>query len=188
MKHNLRDSKYRLVKGCFSTVITISLLPFITGYAQETQENSNGSKANILYLPLVSTHSTVSKWTLMVYLDGDNDLEINGVDSFLQMSSVDSTSEVNVLVQFDRIRLPMLDDTRYGDWTDAKRYRITKGMTPTPINALQDLGEVNMADPQTLIDFVDWGFPEGIFETQLDRHRRAPELNCRYEVIYASQG
>jgi hypothetical protein len=51
----------------------------------------------------------------------------------------------------------LIDDTRYGDWTGAKRYRITKGMTPTPSNALQDLGEVNMADQQTLIDFVEWG-------------------------------
>ncbi|NAT10716.1 hypothetical protein C4E22_04090 [ANME-1 cluster archaeon AG-394-G06] len=94
-----------------------------------------------------------SLWTYMVYLDGDNNLEGAGIDDFLEMSSVGSTSDVNIVVQFDRI--PGYD-TSYGDWTGCKRFHVTYGMTPMPANALIDLGECNMGDPNTLSDFVDW--------------------------------
>jgi len=92
-------------------------------------------------------------WTFMVYLDADNNLESAGIDDFLEMSSVGSDSAINIVVQFDRISGY---NTGYGDWTTTKRFYITPGMTPSADNALQDLGELNHGDPQTLIDFVDW--------------------------------
>jgi len=92
-------------------------------------------------------------WTFMVYLDGDNNLEGAGIDDFREMASVGSTKTVNIIVQFDRISG---EDDSYGDWTTSKRFYITSGMTPTPENALEDLGELNHGDPQTLIDFINW--------------------------------
>jgi hypothetical protein len=92
-------------------------------------------------------------WTFMVYLDGDNNLEGAGIDDFLEMSSVGSTEQINIVVQFDRIDGY---DTSYGDWTATKRFYVTKSMTPYRENALEDLGELNHGDPQTLIDFVNW--------------------------------
>jgi len=93
-------------------------------------------------------------WTFLVYMDADNNLEDVGIDDFLEMSSVGSTASVNIVVQFDRspgfVR-------SYGDWTTAKRYYVTQGMTPDNASALMDLGEVNMADPATLAAFVNWG-------------------------------
>jgi hypothetical protein len=94
-----------------------------------------------------------SLWTFMVYLAGDNNLEGAGIDDFLEMSSVGSSSAVNIVVQFDRI--PGYDDS-YGDWTSCKRFYVTPGMTPTPANASSDLGECNMGDPNTLDEFVTW--------------------------------
>jgi len=94
-----------------------------------------------------------AKWTFMVYLDADNNLEDVGIENFLLMAQVGSTSDVNIVVQFDR---SSNFDTRYGDWSTTKRFNITKDMTPDPSNALQDLGELNMADPTTLSDFVKW--------------------------------
>jgi len=92
-------------------------------------------------------------WTFMVYLDGDNDLEDDGINDFLEMSSVGSNSAINIVVQFDRISGYT---SSYDNWTTTKRFYITSGMTPTADNALEDLGELNHGDPQTLIDFVDW--------------------------------
>jgi len=95
----------------------------------------------------------------MVYLDADNNLESAGIDDFLEMSSVGSDSNVNIVVQFDRI--PGYDSS-FDNWTNCQRYMITAGMVPTVSNAISDWGdgtgcrEVNMADPQTLIDFVEW--------------------------------
>jgi len=94
-----------------------------------------------------------AEWTFMVYLDADNNLESYGIEDFLEMASVGSTTDVRIVVQMDRIE--MYDDS-YGDWTGCKRYLITSGMTPTPANAIQDLGEVNMGDPQTLANFMTW--------------------------------
>jgi len=94
-----------------------------------------------------------TEWTVIVYLDGDNDLEYYAIDDFLEMASVGSTSDVKIVVQLDRI--PGYD-SRYGDWTTTKRYLVTQGMVPDYNNALMDIGEVNMGDPQTLINFVNW--------------------------------
>ena len=99
------------------------------------------------------TEAPPFNWTFMVYLDGDNDLETYAVNDFLELSSVGSTSDFDIVVQFDRISGY---DNRYDDWTTTKRYLVTKGMTPDNSNAIMDIGEANMGDPQTLIDFVVW--------------------------------
>lgn len=102
----------------------------------------------------LAAQQPIAEWTFLVYLDADNNLEREAVDDFLEMSSVASSPEVNVVVQFDRI--PGYD-SRYGDWTGTKRYHVQQGMTPLPANALSDLGEANMGDPQTLAAFLAWG-------------------------------
>ncbi|MCM8785292.1 MAG: clostripain-related cysteine peptidase [Candidatus Omnitrophica bacterium] len=100
-----------------------------------------------------------ANWTIMVYLDGDNDLEEYAIDDFLEISSVGSDQNINIVVQFDRING---NDRRYGDWTECNRFYITTGMTPTRENSIKNWGdgvggrEVNMGDPQTLINFINW--------------------------------
>ena len=107
----------------------------------------------------VGAADPIPLWTVMVYLDSDNNLEPAGIEDFLEMSSVGSTSSVNLLVQMDRWdgSPPPADDTSYGDWQGAMRFLVTDGMTPDDSNALEDLGEVDMAAPATLTDFIDWG-------------------------------
>ena len=103
--------------------------------------------------PFIVGSEPVADWTFMVYLDADNTLENASIDVFIKMAGVGSSSQVNIVVQMDRT--PGQDD-RYGNWTDCKRFYITKSMTPTPENATLDLGEVNMGHPDTLKDFVNW--------------------------------
>lgn len=92
-------------------------------------------------------------WTFMIYLDGDCDLESDAIIDFLEMAEVGSNTDVNIVVQFDRI-----DgwNSQYGNWTTCKRFYVTDQMIPTPENALEDLGEANMGDPSTLSNFIDW--------------------------------
>jgi hypothetical protein len=100
-----------------------------------------------------------ANWTIMVYLDGDNDLEEYAINDFLEISSSGSDENINIVVQFDRNNYY---DTRYGDWTECNRFYITKGMTPERKNAINDWGdgkggrEVNMGEPYTLKDFINW--------------------------------
>ena len=93
-------------------------------------------------------------WTILVYLDGDCDLEGLQIGAFLMMASVGSTADINILVQFDRIAGY---DSRYGDWEGCKRFYVTLGMTPEGYNAISHLGEPNMGNPLTLKNFVTWG-------------------------------
>jgi hypothetical protein len=50
------------------------------------------------------------------------------------------------------------DDTSNGNWTTTRRYYITQDFDPVQINStlIDDLGELNMGDPQTLVDFAHW--------------------------------
>ena len=100
------------------------------------------------------------EWTFMVYMNADNDLEGSGIDDFLEMSSVGSTADVNIIVQMDRIGKY---DGRFGDWANCQRFYVTQDMKPKTDNAIADWGdgqggrEVNMGDPDTLSDFMKWG-------------------------------
>jgi len=92
-------------------------------------------------------------WTVLVFLNGDNDLEAAAVDDFVEMASVGSSDDLDIVVQFDRIPG---HDTQYGDWTNTRRFHVQPGDDPdsTPV---QTLGEVNMGDPNELVDFAVWG-------------------------------
>ena len=67
-------------------------------------------------------HATAC-WTVMVYLDGDNNLEPAAIDDLNEMEAVGSTNKVNVVVQFDR---HAAYDNTNGNWTTCKRYYVTK--------------------------------------------------------------
>ena len=112
---------------------------------------------NYMIRCVLNETSIESSWTFMVYLDGDNNLESAGINDFMEMSSVSTTSDVNIVVQFDRIPGYV---TSYDNWVTCKRFHVTSGMTPTPANAIGDLGECNMGDPNTLADFVEWTMTE----------------------------
>ncbi|MCP4352886.1 MAG: hypothetical protein GY795_46135 [Desulfobacterales bacterium] len=95
-----------------------------------------------------------AKWTFMVYLCAENNLEPDGIDDFLEMAKAGSNSNINIVVQMDRING---FDTRYGDWKTCKRFLVGKDTEPTAASALEDIGEVNMGHPDTLKAFIEWG-------------------------------
>lgn len=102
-------------------------------------------------------------WTVLVYMNGDNDLEYFALQDFIEMVNVPTNAKLNVLVQLDRAEdgaAPGYTDSPLGpldDFTTTKRFRISGEDT----TAIDDLGEVNMGDADTLADFVEWGIKEG---------------------------
>jgi len=98
----------------------------------------------------------LAEWTVLVYMNADNDLEPFGVLNFNQMEKIGSTSRVNIIVQMDRS--PGFDSTN-GDWTDTRRFRIRRDTDAAQMTSpvLEDLGEVDMGDPAALSDFIRWG-------------------------------
>ena len=100
--------------------------------------------------------SNLPEWTVIVYSDADDEvLEENMWFDVNEMELVGSNSQVNIVDQLDRYAGAFTGD---GDWTGARRYLITHDDNLNTIASpvLQDLGEVNMSDPQTLVDFVTW--------------------------------
>ena len=100
----------------------------------------------------------IPEWTVMIYLDADNNLESAGINDINEMEMVGSTTEVNIVVQADRI--PGYDISN-SDWTNTRRYYITQDSDPMRINSqFNDLNELNMGDPKTLVDFASWAVTE----------------------------
>lgn len=102
------------------------------------------------------TPHVLAKTTFMVYLDADNDLESFGIDDINEMEMVGSTPEINIIVQIDRA---VGFDASNEDWKGARRYFINHDTDGNVISStlLDDLDEVDMADPNTLINFTTWG-------------------------------
>lgn len=102
-------------------------------------------------------------WTVLVYMNGDNDLEYFALQDFIEMVNVPGNPKLNVLVQLDRAEdgaspgYSSDDLGPAGNFTSAKRFRVNSQDT----SILDDLGEVNMGSEDTLADFVEWGVREG---------------------------
>ena len=97
-----------------------------------------------------------AKWTFMVYIAADNNLEGNGLEDVNEMERVGSTDEVNIVVQLDRSRHYSSAD---GNWDGSRRYRIEQDSSTNSIGStvLEDLGSVDSGDPDTLAEFGVWG-------------------------------
>lgn len=105
---------------------------------------------------------TAKLWTFLAYVDGDNDLDQWARNNINDMEMTGSTSEVTVVAMLDR------DDTdgiRYEPGIpipnkyDECYYYIIKDTDPDNINSpvYWSTSEVNMGDPNTLVDFFKWG-------------------------------
>jgi hypothetical protein len=95
-------------------------------------------------------------WLIMLYQDADD--KILEQDILLDLNEaelVGSTDRVQIVAQVDRFQGGYQGD---GNWTSAKRFHITRDDDLKRVSSpvLQELGEVNMADSQTLTDFVTW--------------------------------
>jgi len=104
--------------------------------------------------PAFAAPSAPARWTVMVYISGDNNLEDYVVqDIELELAPTGSSANVQIVALADR---GPGYDTSYGDWQTTQLFHVTQDMTAAPQNAVADWGERNFGDPQTLIDFVTW--------------------------------
>lgn len=120
------------------------------GSAEITATETGSGQSGSITISVVG-----AKWTVMVYMAADNNLETYGIKDFNELETVGSSDDVSVIVQMDR---SASNDTSNGNWTGARRYLVTKDSDTNTINSemLQDLGTTNMADPQTLRDFIQY--------------------------------
>ncbi|MFQ6128053.1 MAG: clostripain-related cysteine peptidase [Thermoplasmata archaeon] len=146
-----------------------------------------------------------TRWTIMVYMAADNDLEHMSLLDFEEMAQVGSTGDVKIVVQYDR---KVGGASTNPDWSSTKRFLIQEGDEPLPENQIEDIGEASMDDPTTLVDFAHWAmsaFPadhyflilwdhglswQGLVkdESNSSNYLITPELGMALEQIVADNG
>jgi len=117
---------------------------------------TNNPPTEISATPLPDNTSGLPEWTVIVYSAADDEvLEETMWFDINEMELVGSNSQLNIVVQIDRYNGAFTGD---GDWTDTRRYLITQDNDLNTIGSpvVQNLGEVDTSDPQTLVDFVTW--------------------------------
>jgi len=99
---------------------------------------------------------TTKAWTVLVYIAGDNNLADAGLFNIKQMESVGSSSQVNIVVQYDKGYQTVTNV----DWDGCRRYYITQDTTGSDSitsTAVDDLGTIDSGTQEELDDFISWG-------------------------------
>ncbi len=106
-------------------------------------------------LRVVPVRRAPKAWTVMVYINGDNNLEGAGVKDVNEMERIGSTKDVNIVVQIDRQKGHSGDSLADGNWSGTRRYYVRNDDDPRKITSpmIADLGEVDMGQPETLLEF-----------------------------------
>ena len=163
------------VGGCGGVLILVVIIAYILlsgGGSQETNtplvEPPTESNPIVENLPTNTprpTHVPVAgqtgqNWLVMLYQDADD--QVLEQDIFLDLNEaemVGSTDRVTIVTQLDRYRGAFQGD---GNWTSSRRYLVTRDDDLNTIHSqlLDDLGEVNMADGNSLVDFATWAIGE----------------------------
>jgi hypothetical protein len=89
-------------------------------------------------------HADPADWTVMVWMNGDNNLEAHIVGDAIEMGRVNYSGRVNVVIQLDT-----------QDKNGTYRYKVPFEADPT-INDKPKISERNMVDGDQLKEFVAW--------------------------------
>jgi len=103
-----------------------------------------------------STSSEGQTWLVMLYQDADD--KILEQDIYVDLNEaerVGSSERVHIVAQVDRFRAGYQGD---GNWTSTKRLYVVQDDDLQRVASQQvaDLGEANMSDGATLVDFAAW--------------------------------
>lgn len=90
---------------------------------------------------------SLKDWTLLVFLNGHNNLDPFGTLDLNEMEQVGSTQKLNVVVQWASLGKP------------TKRVYVEKDSLPNQVTSpvVAEIGVADMGDWRTLRDFVQWG-------------------------------
>jgi hypothetical protein len=128
---------------CGSVLFALALFGFLVGPPRAAPAQAT------------SCSGAHAKWTVLIYLNADNNLEPDAFHNFRQLSDVGSSPDVNLIVEFDRNGKHYLTKPQ---WARTLRFCVLKGTKPSPDQATQDMQyNLDMGDGRVLSDFVSWG-------------------------------
>ncbi len=123
--------------------------------ASDFQVPDTPTRTPVPFVP-PSTAAEGQTWLVMLYQDADD--KILEQDIYVDLNEaerVGSSDRVHIVAQVDRFRAGYRGD---GDWSSTRRFYLTQDDDLQRVGSQQvaDLGEVNMSDGNTLVDFVTW--------------------------------
>ncbi len=98
---------------------------------------------------------SVKEWTIMVYVNGKNNLEKYALLDINEMEMIGSSDRVNIVAEVGRIAGY---DSSDGDWVGTRRYLVQKDDNTAAITSpvVADLGKTDMGDYNQVIAFGKW--------------------------------
>jgi Clostripain family len=142
-------------------------------FVQQPQQPDSFPPPVSNFTPPVAASGAGQTWTIMLYQDADD--KILEKDIFVDLNEaerVGSSDRVRIVAQIDRYAGAFSGD---GNWTGTRRYYVTQDNDLNAVNSqmVQDLGEADMGDGQSLVDFVQWSvqnFPADKYVLILSDH------------------
>ncbi|MBI3037553.1 hypothetical protein HYY75_00680, partial [bacterium] len=108
--------------------------------------------------PAPPTPQKRKKWTVLVFLNADNNLENAGVKDVNEMEMVGSDENLNIVTQFDRMESGQGNDISNENWTGTRRYYVVRDRSKTVASKMvMNLGERDMGSKKELAEFLSWG-------------------------------
>jgi len=110
------------------------------------------------------TATKIPPWTFMVYLNGDNDLDPFMEEAFNKLEKAAWNPNVNILVLWDRCSVLSEDELECLDRSEGientRLYAVEYDDSDLITSPIQEVdwnpGELDMGDPNTLVNFVAW--------------------------------
>ncbi len=108
--------------------------------------------------PQAETKAAPKKWTVMVFVNAKNNLELAGLYNINQMEKVGSDANINILAEIGRMKGQEGDTDLDGDWTGARRLYIKKDADEEKMTSpvVDSVAKVDMGDYKRVVDFVLW--------------------------------
>ena len=101
--------------------------------------------------PTATPEPDMSEWTLLIYMDADNNLERYAIDDLDEIqANASNLQNINIVIQVDRAEDFAVTEP---DWTDTRRFVVEDGIW----HELESLGEVEMGAASELTSFLAWG-------------------------------
>jgi photosystem II stability/assembly factor-like uncharacterized protein len=122
-----------------------TLTPTRAGYSFAPPIRSVAVPPNKTGQDFSASDGAAATWTIMLYLAGDNDLEIALERAIKALEKLPGSPAITVVALFDGFRPG-----------DTRRLVIQPGGSYTPGIDSWALGELNLGDPQILADFITW--------------------------------
>lgn len=124
-------------------------------------EENRDSSLYLLDIADDPTEAEKADWTFMVYMAADNSLDAAALDDLNEMATVGSTMDVNILVLYDGqdghdSRIFYVEKDITFDTAAIPGNYSTRGEVDDGGSVIGSQNEVNMADPATLSNFINW--------------------------------